>query len=161
MVSPGPFRSKKVLAHAKGQPCTLRLDDYCDGGGVSGTTVACHIRDEHKGMGIKASDHSIVFGCAYCHRVLDEGKWIGDREWSGSIYWHIVRALQETWAILIADGIIGFPIDKPLERITVAEVKNGKLIKHEAVRASKPIPKRPFQQGSRPFASKPFNKERS
>lgn len=106
------FRSRKVLDHARGQPCCLRFIG-CDGGGE--TTVACHIRDAHKGTGIKASDHSIVFGCAHCHRLLDEGFMQID---PAEMHFHIARGLVETWGILIRDGIIGWPHDiaKPISK---------------------------------------------
>lgn len=108
-----PFRSDKVLAHARGQPCTLRIAPNCDGGGE--TTVPCHIRDRHKGAGLKASDHSIAFGCARCHDFLDVGYaqagWTAER-----LAFFERRGLQETWAILIRDEIIGFPHNKPVPR---------------------------------------------
>lgn len=113
MTVPGPFRSARVLRHAKGQPCTLRFPGICDGGGE--TTVACHVRDSHKGMAQKASDHSIVFGCASCHRYLDEQTWkrlLTDAD----VNRYVISALQETWAILIRDGIIVFPHDIERER---------------------------------------------
>lgn len=115
-----PIRSKKILAHAKGQKCTLRFPGVCNNNPE--TVVACHIRDRHKGMGQKAADYSVVFGCSDCHRELDE-MWfryeavasIG-METPGSIYQDVIRALQETWEILIRDGIIVIPEDKPKVR---------------------------------------------
>ncbi len=133
-----PFRSQRVLRHAKGQPCCLRFDG-CDGGGE--TTVACHIRDKHKGMAQKASDHSIVFGCAHCHRLLDEGFTSMTPD---VMFWHLVRGLQETWAILIRDGIIVFPHDAP-----------------DKPRAKKPIRGRSTFPAGRKMQSKPFAKART
>lgn len=108
LVSP-PFRSRKVLAHARGQRCTLRLGKFCTDNPE--TTVSAHIRDRHKGMAQKASDHSIVFACAGCHVALDEGHWIGVIS-ETEVLRAIIRALQETWEILIQDNVIPFPHDR-------------------------------------------------
>lgn len=118
MVQTPLIRSKKILAHAKGQPCTLRFPGICNNNPE--TTVACHIRDQHKGMGIKASDYSVVFGCSDCHRHLDEG---ADQflEVSG----HVIRALQETWGILIRDGIIFVPQDTPIKPKSIKRKPKG------------------------------------
>lgn len=97
------IRSKKLLAAAKGQPCTLRLPGICNSNPE--TTVSAHIRDQHKGMGQKASDYSIVFACSDCHFALDQGH-LGDEA-----NWYVVRGLQETWGLLIARGIIIVPLD--------------------------------------------------
>lgn len=105
-----PFRSRKVLDHARGQPCTLRLPRFCNRNAE--TTVSAHIRDRHKGMAQKASDHSVCFACSGCHAALDEGRWIGVMD-EADVLRCVIRGLQETWEILIADGIVGFPHDKP------------------------------------------------
>lgn len=105
-----PFRSSKVLGHARGQPCTLRLLGFCNRNPE--TTVSAHIRDRHKGMGTKASDHSILFACSDCHVALDEGRWVGKLT-SEEVLRAVIQGLQETWEILIRDRIIGFPHDKP------------------------------------------------
>ncbi len=107
----GPFRSRKVLAHAKGQPCTLRFPGICFGDNE--TTVPAHIRDRHKGMGVKASDHSIAFACNLCHNYLDIGHGTKPRITEASMLRCVIGGMQETWAILIADGIIVFPHDAP------------------------------------------------
>jgi len=105
-----PYRSIKVTSHANSQPCTLRLRGICNGDPA--TTVFAHIRDRHKGMGRKASDHSGVFACYACHDYLDVGFVKGTIP-TEELQACIIRGLQETWEILIRDGIIGFPHDKP------------------------------------------------
>lgn len=110
-------RSSAILRHAKGQPCTLRFPGICNANPE--TTVACHIRDAHKGMGIKASDYSVVFGCSDCHRHLDEG--------GGAHYpTVIIRAMQETWGVLIRDGIIDVKQDAPKPRQVIKKRPKGK-----------------------------------
>lgn len=150
---PGPFRSQKVLRHARGQPCTLRISPQCDGGGASGTTVACHIRGGHKGAGIKESDHSIAFGCGACHRFLDEG-FVRHHMSAEDLAPYEKRGLQETWAILIRDGIIVFPHDlkaPPLSKPTPTR----KPPDQRAKIAGRGFPEGPRQKmPSRPFRTK-------
>lgn len=107
-----PFRSRKVLDHARGQKCTLRFR-VCNHDPA--TTVSCHIRDRHKGMGTKASDSSICFGCSECHAYLDEGKALEDLG-EAAVLRVVLRAMQETLEILIQDEVIGWPHDKPRSR---------------------------------------------
>lgn len=104
-----PIRSSKILRHARGQPCCLRFDGVCNYDPE--TTVACHIRDGHKGMGNKASDTSIIFGCSACHAHLDlSGGWQSDVAYFAP---YVIRGLQETLEILIRDSVIIVPQDKP------------------------------------------------
>ena len=104
-----PFRSPAVTRHARGQHCTLRLMGICNHNPE--TTISAHIRDRFKGMGTKASDHSIVFACSECHRYLDETHLAPSLITDIELLEAIIRGLQETWAILIRDGVIGFPHD--------------------------------------------------
>lgn len=150
-MSAGPFRSEKVLRHAKGQPCTLRISPFCDGGGASGTTVSCHIRGDHKGMGIKESDHSIAFGCGACHRFLDEG-FVRHHMKAEDLAPFEKRGLQETWAILIEDKVIGFPHDAPKAKSTPSRKPPSQ---RRAVGKGPPLKSRPFRKGERPMRSNP------
>lgn len=104
-----PFRSRKVLDHARGQRCTLRFN-CCNG--QRDTTVSCHITDRYKGFGIKACDSSTVYGCAACHDYIDRGLWLGDLD-EADMLRVIIRAMQETTSLRIKEGIYGFPHDKP------------------------------------------------
>lgn len=136
-----PIRSTKLRKHAKGQPCTLRFEG-CDGGGE--TTVLAHIRDRHKGMGVKASDLSACYSCYSCHSRLDSEFHKLD---PADFYFHQLRALQETLEILVADGIIVVPQDAEsslMERsVRARKPKNQR----------KPIPSRPFPKVSRKLGS--------
>lgn len=135
------IRSKKILAAAKGMPCTLRFPGHCNHNPE--TTVSAHIRDQHKGMGIKASDYSIVFACSDCHFALDQGQ-MGD-----DALWYVVRGLQETWGLLIARGIIIVPVDA----VTPASARPIKPRKPKALR--KAIPNNPDRKiPSRPMSRK-------
>lgn len=153
MFSP-PFRSRKVLDHARGQPCTLRFR-VCNGDPA--TTVSCHITDRYKGMGIKASDSSICFGCDRCHAYIDQGHWLGDIS-EADMLRVVLRAMQETLVILIRDEVITFPHDKPKP---FAERKT-KERKPKELR-TKVAPSRPLEsgsnwppKGSRKIPTKPF-----
>ncbi len=140
----GPFRSKKVRDHSRGQMCSLRLPGICNGNPE--TTVYAHIRDKWKGIGQKASDSSGVFACSDCHRAIDEH--LSGHGENPMTHWHIIRAMQETLEILITDGIIGFPHD-PEPKPTKPKPRKAK-----AYRA--PIKSRGFGEQSRPIPSRPF-----
>lgn len=68
----GPYRNKKILQAAQGEPCTIR-SPWCNGN--PRTVVACHSNwaEDGKGAGQKADDCFVAFGCSECHRWLDEG----------------------------------------------------------------------------------------
>lgn len=81
------FVSAEWRKSARGKPCTLNLPG-CDGGGE--TTVLCHLRlFSQAGIGQKSHDFCAVYGCANCHRLLDQ-----DREAWG--YDDVLRALLKT-----------------------------------------------------------------
>lgn len=68
------YRDKDLLNLAQGQECLLNIHKYCmcDEGS---TTVACHDNSlqSGKGMSLKADDSRTVWGCYYCHALLDQG----------------------------------------------------------------------------------------
>ena len=61
----------KILAYAKGQPCTLRIHGVCNRD--SDTVVAAHspCQEDQQGMGQKPHDFLISFACSTCHAWLD------------------------------------------------------------------------------------------
>lgn len=63
------YRSRKYLAAAKGQPCTLQIPGVCIGG--TETTVACHSPLKEDRNGTKAPDYCVADGCSACHDYLD------------------------------------------------------------------------------------------
>jgi hypothetical protein len=108
----GPIRSKKVLASAQGQPCTLRFLDVCNGDPA--TTIPAHVRDRFKGMGTKASDLSMVYACSDCHRYLDEGvgRWGASAHLKIEVLEAVVRGLQETLHSMVERDVIIAPQDR-------------------------------------------------
>lgn len=104
-----PIRSKQNLAAARGQRCTLQIPKVCTGD--IQTTVAAHIRDEHTGRSVKASDTSIADACFACHAALDgQGEKILSKEdW----LFYALRGIQRTLENRIHRGIITVPIDEP------------------------------------------------
>lgn len=63
-------RNPTLLAMARGRRCLLLAVEGCHG--ASGhSTVACH-QNEGKGMAQKRPDPMSVWGCAPCHRWLDQ-----------------------------------------------------------------------------------------
>jgi hypothetical protein len=67
------YRDKSLLKLAQGEECLLQVPEICQGG--TETIVACHsnLGSDGKGMGQKASDAATVWGCAACHKWLDQG----------------------------------------------------------------------------------------
>ena len=69
------YRDKDLLRLAQGQECLLNISPrcLCEEGS---TTVACHDNSlqSGKGMSLKADDSRTVWGCYYCHSMLDQGK---------------------------------------------------------------------------------------
>jgi len=65
------FRSPALLKLARGAPCLLQIPGICRGNVE--TVVACHGNwAEHgKGVGLKAHDCFIAFGCEDCHAAID------------------------------------------------------------------------------------------
>lgn len=58
---------------ARGMPCMLRIPNVCNGNPE--TTVWCHANSGNgKGMSAKCDDWFGTFGCADCHRYIDEPK---------------------------------------------------------------------------------------
>lgn len=68
-----PQRNRALLDMADGRPCLLRIPGVCSGDAA--TTVACHsnLGIHGKAKGRKADDQYSVWGCACCHRWLDQG----------------------------------------------------------------------------------------
>lgn len=70
------YRDKNLLDLAQGQECLLNIAPRCRGSEGS-TTVACHDNSlqSGKGMALKADDSRTVWGCYFCHSLLDQGNW--------------------------------------------------------------------------------------
>lgn len=101
------IRSKKILRHAKGQPCLLRLPGcVCQ----SETTVFAHLNGDAfgKGMGIKAHDFAGFFAGFECHRRYDLHETGLD---DGELNALLLSAVIRTWEVLINDGVIVVPQD--------------------------------------------------
>lgn len=69
------YRDADLLKLAQGQECLLSISKRCRGDEGS-TTVACHDNSlqSGKGMSLKADDSRTVWGCYFCHSMLDQGK---------------------------------------------------------------------------------------
>lgn len=88
-------RSKKILASAQGQECTLRLDG-CSFNPEE--TIAAHV-GVRRGMAIKCGDNMIAFGCNCCHSQIDGAN-------RKKLALDILRAVEETQEILISLGLM-------------------------------------------------------
>lgn len=85
-----PTRSRHYLDGAKDQTCLLNITGVCTGG----PAVSAHIRDEHHGRSVKASDLSTCDACQACHDVFDgrTHQPLTAEEW----HFYALRALQRT-----------------------------------------------------------------
>ena len=85
-----PTRSRHYLDGAKDQTCLMNITGVCTGG----PAVSMHIRDEHHGRSVKASDLSTGDGCQACHDVFDgrTHQPLTTEEWQ----FYALRTLQRT-----------------------------------------------------------------
>ena len=67
------YRNKRLLEVARGQSCMLQIPGVCNGNNE--TVVACHSNQlaHGKGMGTKAHDCFVAWGCSACHAAIDSG----------------------------------------------------------------------------------------
>jgi hypothetical protein len=75
------YRNKNLLNLARGEECLLNIHKRCLTGEGS-TTVACHENslEAGKGMGLKADDSRTVWGCYFCHTMLDQGDMTSEQQ---------------------------------------------------------------------------------
>lgn len=89
------IRSKKLKQSAKDQDCTFNIVGVCSEN--TEETVLCHLNIlGDKGFGTKSSDLSAAFGCANCHRHIDEYRLSHE-----DYLWYTRRAIVRTihhWA---------------------------------------------------------------
>lgn len=88
------IKSKKIRESARGEDCTLRVSPYCQDGE---TVVFCHLNTNLRGVGIKSPDLFGVYGCVYCHSMLDK---------SEVEHCDQLRALTETQMKLYEKGLL-------------------------------------------------------
>lgn len=88
------IKSKKITQSARGECCTLRVSPQCQDGE---TVVACHLNSNSRGTGFKSPDIFVVYGCYWCHQMLDSSK---------VDYQDQLRALQETQMKLFEKGLL-------------------------------------------------------
>ena len=103
-----PVRSQKLRDSAKGESCTLRLPNVCNGN--PDTTVLAHLPFGGRGMALKASDDHAAYACSACHGVLD-------RRTRGSVdlaelYECCLRGLAETHERMRDKGLISIKGDR-------------------------------------------------
>jgi len=105
------IRSDRIMQSAQGQPCSLRIASFvgrkCSG---NDTTVGCHLPVFGRGVGTKATDLAVAYGCFECHNILDGRDQnalalIRDR-YPTAFMERLLLGLVETHARLVAMGII-------------------------------------------------------
>jgi hypothetical protein len=133
------IRSRKILNHARGQPCLLALPGCnCD----PETTVFAHLNGGAygKGMAQKASDIAGMFAGFECHSRYDlRQTGLTEAELNAAL----LKAVIATWEVLIRDGVIIVPVDAE----TLSSERPVKPRKPKSER--KAINSRPFPKQSR------------
>ena len=105
MLNHWKYRNPKILRHAKGQECQMKLPGVCNGNPE--TVVAAHSNsfDDGKGMGTKSHDLFVAYLCDSCHSAYD-----GQRKVPWMDRYHIeeafYRAMRKTLLILVRDGVL-------------------------------------------------------
>ena len=97
-----PIRLKKPAwtQSAKGEGCQIRIPGVCNNNPE--TVVACHLNGG--GMGGKASDLFIAYGCSDCHDVVDKRTYTNIP--SMKLERWMYEAVFKTQQILINKGLI-------------------------------------------------------
>ena len=93
----------KLQRFARGQQCTLRLPNICNGNPE--TVVGAHVKPQGFGaMGAKPNDLHMVHACSDCHAFIDGGYAV--QGWTREqVDSEIFRALCETQNRVIDEGI--------------------------------------------------------
>jgi hypothetical protein len=96
MMDPKPktYRNPKLLKLAQGQACV-----EC---GVRDNTVVAAHSNNGKGMGIKASDATLMFLCYRCHAEYDQGKTMNKTEKIDFAYRNNAKTLRR----LLEEGLL-------------------------------------------------------
>lgn len=88
------MKSKKIRDSARNESCSLRISPSCQDGE---TVVFCHLNTPFKGWGLKSPDLFGVYGCYWCHQLLDSSRCDDSDK---------LRALIETQGKLLDKGLI-------------------------------------------------------
>lgn len=88
------MRSSKIRESAEGESCSLRVSENCQDGE---TVVFCHLNSNYRGVGLKSPDLFGVYGCHWCHVMLDSSEVDCCDQ---------LRAMQETQMKLFSKGLI-------------------------------------------------------
>lgn len=105
------IRSRKVIASAKGAPCSVRFPGICNGNAE--TTVWCHLNGHAfgKGAGIKAHDVLGFAGCSECHNYYDVGHGTNPLISNDTLLECVLSAVCESYVRLIVSGVVIVPLD--------------------------------------------------
>ena len=96
------IRSKKILASAKGEQCTIQYGWCCDPETVR--FIHSNESEDGKGRGIKAEDIYGAYACHVCDQWLDSPSENGQQADLKYYYFH--RGMKRTWKRLIEKGLI-------------------------------------------------------
>jgi hypothetical protein len=105
------IRSEAIMQSAQGQPCSLRVAGFvgmqCSG---NATVVGCHLPVVGRGVGTKATDLAVAYGCSVCHEIIDgrdqNARAIILERYPAAFFERLLNALVETQARMVGAGII-------------------------------------------------------
>lgn len=142
------IRSQKVIASAKGAPCSARFPGICNGDPE--TTVWAHLNGGAygKGMGVKAHDVLGFDACDRCHAYYDVGHRTSPQISTDTLLECVLGAVCESYVRRIVSGIIIVPLDP--ERLSSDRPvparkppgQRGKIQSAPMPKVSRPIPQR-------------------
>ena len=117
------YRDPHLLALAQGRECLLQVPNICN----HGPTVACHSNaGKHaKATSIKAHDFMSIWGCAACHRWLDES-YSATREQRQAAFADAHERQKLRW-LDIADDPDEFPKNRITARKALTAYENWTL----------------------------------
>lgn len=99
---------------ARGRNCEIRAPGGCTS---TETTVPCHARiPDISGLGLKAPDWMIAFGCHHCHDIVDgrAGKF---PQYERDLM--LLEGVMRTLVILFNEGVISIPeVQKRQKKLT-------------------------------------------
>lgn len=108
-------RSEKIMASAKGMPCTTMLASMIPGRqcGTLETTVGTHLPVPGKGMSSKVTDLATSYSCDQCHAIIDGIdrvglKWLMDN-YPAAVLQQMLNGMAWTQSMWVDRGLIIVP----------------------------------------------------
>lgn len=112
------IRSAKIMASAKGSPCTTMLVSMIPGRrcGLADTTVCSHAPVPGKGKSTKVTDLATTYSCDQCHAIIEGVDKVGRdylmERYPAAVLQQILNGLAWTQSMWIDSGLLIVPDGK-------------------------------------------------